>query len=158
MVVAAPIIPLVPWMISTGLALRAQLPFPTPAIALLGGLGVLLIIPVALITFGRFLVRGVTPSLRFVVLAAILAAVIPFAASTVPPFSLPEPTPVPGTPTLFVSAAPYGNDDLWVIEGGGDVREGDFARLILQRRRLVRPVDPSDLGCSRGRGRTEAHP
>jgi Tol biopolymer transport system component len=105
------------------------MPFPTVYLLLLALLALVLMFIPFMVVHRRMTAAGRLPGLAGFVVASLVAFAIPQALGAVVPFRLPTPVPVPGLPTVYVSASPYGNTDLWAIHGGGDVRKGQITRL-----------------------------
>jgi Tol biopolymer transport system component len=103
------------WMGSTILTLRRIGLFPPrttlPTLAILGG---------AFAFLGALLVArsGRTARIGFVALLMVIAVIAPLSLGTwVPGIAQLKVYPIPGAPTIVVSAHPYGNSDLWLING-----------------------------------------
>ena len=121
--------PIAVWLVSGSVVIRGDAPFPSYWFLILIGTGLLFVaLPGMLASLG-ILGGGKAPGLTVIGVTTIAAFAIPQAASLFEPFRLPQPVSVPGDPTLYFAAAPYGTLDLWVARGGGDVRDGSIASL-----------------------------
>jgi dipeptidyl aminopeptidase/acylaminoacyl peptidase len=113
------------------LAVRRQEPFVTPAAKQLAPIGAVVLtlaagIPLVVDLLRRRITR--LPA-AVAVVALVVVAVIPAVLLRRTPFALEDPVAPSSSFAMVLAATPYGEIDLWLIRGAGDVRRDELINL-----------------------------